>query len=132
MNIWTKNQIYFACALTKEWQRRSKIACQARANGHATKRVSWKMLVALSIAEARDMRSTDPLLRRGPDWHASSDRYGIEETKQGLDGLEIEKELNRIFGMNKQSAVRWPAGDFPGRRINGRAARSGWSRGSQN
>lgn len=115
MNIWTKNQINFACALGKEWHRRSKIACQARANGHAIERVNWKMLVALGIAEARETLSTDPLLRRGPGWQGFFDQYALEETKRGLLGLEIEDEVNRLFGMTAQSAAPVAGGRFSGR-----------------
>lgn len=94
MDEFTDNEIYFACALTPEWQVSSRIKCQARDNGHAIERVSLRMLKARDVVEIWKPYSSIPRLRRGKNWGPFFNKHGTEETRRGLLGLEIRHDIS--------------------------------------
>jgi hypothetical protein len=100
----TRNLKKFACALPIDYCLVKDIK-KDRLPYEGIKRVNWRELVNLGIAELYVCRSKI-YLRRGSQWYMFFDQYGYADTHDGCISIEILSELSQQLKRN--NIIRFP------------------------
>lgn len=95
--ILTPSQIRFGCALPRDYMLLKEIK-ELLLYDSNSKRVRWQELINLEIADIKSSYSKSNIyLRRGSRWNEFYDSYGLKDTINGCEFVDIKKFIDELF-----------------------------------
>ena len=94
----TKLEIATATRLSAFYEHADKVKARLGDDGWENQTLRRKRLVEAGIMEVRKKPYRQISVRRGPAWDNFYSKFGLRDTKEGLQRIEIGEMIDRKFG----------------------------------